>query len=122
MDRGAASSSPVVAQYQGPLDAPRRFEERREERGESASSDAAAAPSAVFFTHQGEASTYVQQQRTTFPQQGSSTESEKEEKALGKLAYLSFPSAKHRLVAMRDRYCNDSFSIFLLQCNHLWPR
>ena len=93
MDKGTASSIPIVAQTQESLDALRRVEHYREERVERASPRAAVAPSEVCFTQQAEANADVEQQIISFLLRENSTVSGKDENALGMFASPTFSSA-----------------------------
>lgn len=89
MNRGTASSFPMVAQDRAQVEALRPIEGSPEKGRERASSDAMVAPREQFLNPRAQASTYLGRQRAFLLRLSRSGESQKEEDAPGKLAYLT---------------------------------
>ena len=102
ISRGTASLIPTVAQDQGQIEAVRPIE------------GSPKAPRGPFFTSGARPSTFSARQRAFLMQQSKSGESENEDDAPGKRAYLTGFSAKHKLVAWPGRCRHGSFSGSLL--------
>ena len=107
INRGTASSAPIVAQDQHSYDAIRPIEESLEERREKTPTNVMPASSASLFNHRAEASTYLERQRELFMQQAELRESEKEEEIPGKLTSLTGFPVMHRPVVLWGSCCND---------------
>lgn len=106
INRGTASSAPIVAQDQHSYDAIRPIEKSLEERREKTPTSVMPASSVSLFNHRAEASTYLEWPRELFMQQAE-RESEKEEEIAGKLTSLTGFLVMHRPVVLWGSCCND---------------